>query len=194
MLRISGGAARGIILLAEGGGDLRPATDRSRQALFSSLGAEVVGIRFADLFAGTGAYGLEAFSRGAEGGVFVESDSRTVVALRRNLQAVARSAGRPTDTLTVQRRDVARFCRPCEEEPPFGIVFADPPYREASRWAPVVFSLAADLLGRHPGAPLVLEFPGGLDPSAEGWVLEKRFGHGRGQPAVGIFRWQPEQG
>ena len=68
VVRISGGAARGIELLVPKGDTVRPATDGMRQAVFSSLGARVAGARFVDLFAGSGAYGLEAFSRGASGG------------------------------------------------------------------------------------------------------------------------------
>ena len=83
-MRISGGLARGIPLLAPRGDAVRPATDSLRQAVFSSLGERVAGARFLDLFAGTGAYGLEAISRGAAGGVFVEKDARAAACVRRS--------------------------------------------------------------------------------------------------------------
>src|SRR5580658_3909094 len=82
-VRISGGLARGIELAVPRGGAVRPATDGMRQAVFSSLGSRVEGARFVDLFAGSGAYGLEALSRGASGGTFVERSARASSCLRR---------------------------------------------------------------------------------------------------------------
>src|SRR5580700_5954024 len=98
-LRISGGAARGIELSVPRGDAVRPATGGMRQAVFSSLGARVEGARFADLFAGSGAYGLEAFSRGASGGTFVEISSRASACLRKNMAAVCRSLKRNGEEL-----------------------------------------------------------------------------------------------
>lgn len=90
-MRISGGQARGITLLVPKGESVRPATDGMRQAVFSSLANRLAEARFLDLFAGSGAYGLEAFSRGAAGGVFVERNAKTVACLRQNIAAVGRS-------------------------------------------------------------------------------------------------------
>ncbi|KXU38198.1 hypothetical protein AXK11_00960 [Cephaloticoccus primus] len=70
---------------------MRPATDALRQALFSSLAARVSGARFLDLFAGSGAYGLEALSRGAAGGLWVEKNKAALACLERNLAAVLKS-------------------------------------------------------------------------------------------------------
>jgi 16S rRNA (guanine966-N2)-methyltransferase len=93
-VRISGGRARGIPLVVPRGDAVRPATDGLRQAVFSSLAARVAGAHFWDLFAGSGAYGLEALSRGAVSGLFVEQDRRAAECLRKNLAAVTRSLGR----------------------------------------------------------------------------------------------------
>src|SRR5512141_2656208 len=100
-MRITGGHARGIPLVLPKGDAVRPATDALRQAVFSSLAARVPGARFLDLFAGSGAYGLEAFSRGAAGGVFVEHNARTVAFIRQNIAAVAKSLGREPGELHV---------------------------------------------------------------------------------------------
>ena len=100
-MRITGGQARGISLALPKGDAVRPATDALRQAVFSSLAARVSGMLFLDLFAGSGAYGLEALSRGAAGGVFVERDARTAEFIRRNLAAVCKSLGRDTGGLHV---------------------------------------------------------------------------------------------
>ncbi len=93
-MRITGGRARGIPLHAPRGRETRPATDQLREAVFSSLGPRVEGARVADLFAGTGSYGLEALSRGATSGCFVENNRQALVCLRANLAAVLRSCER----------------------------------------------------------------------------------------------------
>jgi len=108
-VRITGGQARGIPLAVPRGDAVRPATDALRQALFSSIGAQrVEGARFLDLFAGSGAYGLEALSRGAAGGLFVERDRRTAACLEKNLAAVTKSLGqspkRANGTAVVRER------------------------------------------------------------------------------------------
>src|SRR3954470_14415206 len=104
-MRISGGIARGITLAVPKGGQVRPATDGLRQAVFSSLGERVVAARFLDLFAGSGAYGLEALSRGAAGGVFVEQNHRATACLRENISAVCKSLGRGEQDLVVLQAD-----------------------------------------------------------------------------------------
>src|SRR5882724_13627781 len=93
-MRISGSVARGIPLAVPKGDAVRPATDGMRQAVFSSLRGRVSGARFLDLFAGSGAYGLEALSRGAAGGVFVEQNARAAACVRKNIEAVCKSLGR----------------------------------------------------------------------------------------------------
>ena len=98
-MRITGGQARGIPLTLPKGDAVRPATDALRQAVFSSLAARVPGVRFLDLFAGSGAYGLEALSRGDSGAVFVEKDARTAGFIRGNIAAVCKSLGRTPDGL-----------------------------------------------------------------------------------------------
>jgi 16S rRNA (guanine(966)-N(2))-methyltransferase RsmD len=75
-MRIIAGAAKGRRLASPQGGATRPLTDRVREALFSSLGSEVIGARVLDLYAGSGSVGLEALSRGAASVVFVERDRR----------------------------------------------------------------------------------------------------------------------
>jgi len=121
-VRVVAGEFKGRRLYAPRGSRTRPTADRVREALFSMLG-DVSGARVLDLYAGSGALGIEALSRGAESAVFVERDAKALNALRRNLDATgARGA--------VRREDVARFLsRP---EGTFDLVFADPPYDDAS--------------------------------------------------------------
>jgi 16S rRNA (guanine966-N2)-methyltransferase len=183
-MRISGGGARGIPLHLPPGDAVRPATDALRQAVFSSLAAQVAGARFLDLFAGSGAYGLEAFSRGAAGGVFVERDARTVECIRRNAAAVGKSLGRPTDTLTVLNADATTA--PLGEAP--DLVFIDPPYEIIPAVAPALFVRLDGLLAGRPEALVIFELPGGLELAPAGWTCVKRLGKGARQPTAAIFR------
>lgn len=185
-MRISGGGARGIPLVAPKGDAVRPATDGMRQAVFSSLGARVSGAHFLDLFAGSGAYGLEALSRGAAGGVFVEQNAKAAACVRVNLAAVCKSLGREPQGLTVLQAD-ARTA-------PFGggevpdLVFIDPPYKIIAEVAPGLFARLAEGLAPRPEALVVFELPGELDLLPAGWTLVKRLGKGARQPTVAFFR------
>jgi 16S rRNA (guanine966-N2)-methyltransferase len=125
-MRVVAGEFKGRRLHAARGVVTRPTADRVREALFSMLG-DVSGTRVLDLFAGSGALGIEALSRGAESAVFVERDRRALVALRRNLEAVG--AGSAEVAATDALRFVARG------KGTFDLVFCDPPYDEASRAA-----------------------------------------------------------
>jgi 16S rRNA (guanine966-N2)-methyltransferase len=122
-VRIVAGLAKGR-RLASPAGATRPTSDRAREALFNSLVAmlDVDGARVLDLFAGTGAVGLEALSRGAAEAVFVESDRAALEVLRRNLDAVGLPGA------TVVRRPVAAFLGGTPGTTPFDLIFADPPY------------------------------------------------------------------
>jgi 16S rRNA (guanine966-N2)-methyltransferase len=185
-MRISGGVARGIPLQAPKGDAVRPATDGMRQAVFSSLGARVVNARFLDLFAGSGAYGLEALGRGAGGGVFVEQNARAAAYIRQNIAAVCKSLGRGLQELTVIAADARTV--------PLGgggvpdLVFIDPPYEIIGDVAPGLFARLAEALAPNPEAIVVFEFPGELELAPAGWTLLKRLGKGARQPTVAFFR------
>ena len=193
-MRISGGVARGIPLVAPKDDAVRPATDGMRQAVFSSLGARVAGARFLDLFAGSGAYGLEALSRGAAGGVFVEQNAKAAACVRKNIEAVCKSLGRETHALTVVQAD-ARTVPLADHSTGSGqggevpdLVFIDPPYEMISEIAPALFVRLAEALAAKPEALVVFELPGELDLAPPGWMLMKRLGKGARQPTVAFFR------
>ena len=190
-MRISGGRARGIELQVPKGDRVRPATDGMRQAAFSSLAAVVPGAWFLDLFAGSGAYGLEAFSRGAAGGCFVERDTRAVACIRQNIAAVVRSTGagaaadlavRPGDALAA----VGAWSGPVPD-----LVFIDPPYEIIPEVAPALFERLGVVLAPKPGAIVVFEHPGELELHPVGWTRLKRLGKGARQPTVGFYRRAP---
>ena len=192
-MRISGGVARGITLAVPKGEVTRPATDGMRQAVFSSLGAVVPGARFLDLFAGSGAYGLEALSRGAAGGVFIEQNPKAAACVRQNIEAVCKSLGRESRDLAVVQMDV----RGAPLGPAAGsgqgravpdLVFIDPPYEIIPEIAPALFARLAVALVTKPEAIVVFELPGELELAPNGWTLVKRLGKGARQPTVGFFR------
>jgi 16S rRNA (guanine966-N2)-methyltransferase len=132
-LRVVAGEFKGRRLRAPRGTRTRPTADRVREALFSMLG-DVGGARVLDLYAGSGALGIEALSRGAATAVFVERDPLAVAAIERNLAAIGVEA-------VVVRQDVLRYLP--RADGPFDLVFCDPPYDSASR-------LAAPLAERLP--------------------------------------------
>jgi 16S rRNA (guanine966-N2)-methyltransferase len=124
-VRVVAGEFRGRRLAAPRGARTRPTADRVREALFSMLG-DVSGVRVLDLYAGSGALGIEALSRGAESAVFVERDPRAAAVIERNLS----SLGLEQEVL---RQDAVRFLR--RGSGTFDLVFCDPPYDSASRLA-----------------------------------------------------------
>lgn len=191
-MRISGGRARGIPLEVPKGDRVRPATDGMRQSVFSSLASVVPGARFLDLFAGSGAYGLEALSRGADSGMFVEQDSRAVACIKRNIASVCRSLGREPGSasgLVVVQVD-ARSVPLTPGEPLPDLVFIDPPYDLIPEIAPSLFSRLHAALASKPDAIVVFELPGELELAPAGWELVKRLGKGARQPTVAFFRRQ----
>lgn len=129
-MRIIGGERRGLKLAEVGAGDaaahLRPTTDRVREAIFNLIlnggyGNPVAGTRVLDLFAGTGALGLEALSRGAARVAFVDDGATARALLRRNIDLM-----RAMGTTDVWRRDATRLGP--NRGPGYGLVFLDPPY------------------------------------------------------------------
>ena len=187
VMRISGGGARGIPLAVPKGGSVRPATDGMRQAVFSSLGARVTGARFWDLFAGSGAYGLEALSRGAHSGVFVERHPKTVACVKANLAAVARALGTGLADVRVVTADALTWTSAAGDDPA-DLVFVDPPYDLIAQAAPILFARLAPALAGKPGALVVFEMPGEITLDPPGWTCVKRLGKGSHQPTVGLFR------
>ena len=119
-MRVIAGEARGTRLARPAGGT-RPVSDRAREGLFSSLGQLVRGARCLDLFAGTGAVGIEALSRGAKSAEFVDDSVAAVRVIKENLRRTGLE-----DRARVVKADAGRFLkRPGE---PYELVFADPPY------------------------------------------------------------------
>jgi 16S rRNA (guanine966-N2)-methyltransferase len=164
-VRVVAGRFKGRTLHAPRGTSVRPTSDKVRGAVFNVLG-ELEGLRVLDLFAGTGALGIEALSRGADDAAFVDTDT---AAVERNLGAIGAEA-------SVQRRDALGFLAHAGDR--YDVVFLDPPYSSApslgerlTELLPAVLSKNARIVTESDKrAPLDLGFP---------LEFERDYGHTR---------------
>jgi 16S rRNA (guanine966-N2)-methyltransferase len=177
-VRIVAGQAKGRRLVTPAAGT-RPTSDRAREALFNSLTASIDldGARVLDLYAGTGAVGLEALSRGAQQAVFVESGRNALEALRRNADAVGLPGAQ------VVPRPVAGYLSGPVPQEPFTLVFADPPYELSDDQLAGVLAALAEPGWLAPDAYVVIERAARSNPPS--WpapfitpVRERRYGAG----------------
>jgi 16S rRNA (guanine966-N2)-methyltransferase len=179
-MRIIAGTARGVRLAPVPDGT-RPLADRAREGLFSSLGAEVDGAAVLDLFAGTGAVGIEALSRGAARAVFVDSSMEAVRTIRENLDRAKLS-----ERAHVHRRQVAKAIH--ADLGRFDLLFLDPPYALADA---ALEAVLADLSGRRTvaeGGLIVLtrEIKNSTPVIPVNWRSDRRLSYG--DAAVLVYR------
>ena len=153
-MRVIAGRAGGVRLAVPKHG-VRPTMDRVKAAIFSSLGETIIGARVLDLFAGTGALGIEALSRGAASAIFVEDDRQSAEAIEKNLAKTKLEA-------RVRHQDVFDFLRQRSNADRFQIIFADPPYEKGQN-----DQNCTEKLLNNESLPQLLE-PTGI------FVLEKR--------------------
>ena len=165
--RVIAGSARGVRLRAPGIGT-RPFADRVKQTLFAILEPDLDGARVLDLFAGSGAGGIEALSRGAASAVFVEKDPKAASVIEANLRATSLAG---SEALVVRADAVAWLSRPSAAEAPFDLVIVDPPYAETDLLARVLAALGS------PDAPLA--------PAAR--VVAKHFWRDRPPDRIGLL-------
>jgi 16S rRNA (guanine966-N2)-methyltransferase len=171
-MRIVAGSAKGTRLAPVPAGT-RPMTDRAREGLFSSLGAAVEGAHVLDLFAGTGAVGIEALSRGAASALFVDSAPTAVKAIRENLRRTkTQHAGR------VRRQDALRALRSRPGE--FDLVVVDAPYKLPGPELDAVLGEIAGQGGAAAQALVVLSRPpkGYMPVIPVHWHLERQLSYG----------------
>ena len=161
-MRIVAGSAKGVRLATVPAG-VRTLSDRAREGLFSSLGAEVPGARVLDLYAGTGATGIEALSRGALIAVFVDRSHAALAAVHENIERA-----KVADRATVVPAQVPSFlARADVPDLPFDLVFVDPPYEVggpdvadvmtelAARWLPEEDWTVVLTRGRKSSTPVI---------------------------------------
>jgi 16S rRNA (guanine966-N2)-methyltransferase len=163
-MRVVSGELGGRRLVTPAGTSTRPTTDRVREAIFNSLGSSGVleGAVVADLFAGSGAVGIEALSRGAERCVFVERDRAALRALADNLDALDLG-----DRAKVLASDVMSVAGTIDAD----IVFADPPY-DFDAWPELLGRVSADLVVAESGTSVA---------APDGWIVtrDKKYGRTR---------------
>ena len=147
-IRIIAGSAKGIRLESPKGIDVRPTLDRVRESVFNVIGPDIEGMAFLDLFAGTGAVGIEALSRGVARVTFVESNPKVLALVRRNLEKA-----KVADRAHCMRLDVPG--RLPTGDAPFDLIYADPPYRGTDHQAVLTAIQDAQLLAK--GGWLILE-------------------------------------
>ncbi|MCW2924841.1 MAG: methyltransferase [Thermoleophilia bacterium] len=186
-MRIVAGTFRGRRLAAPRGRDVRPTADRVREALFSILG-DVHGLCVLDLFAGTGAMGLEALSRGASEATFVEIDRQAHEVVRRNIDATVSGDTQRTDLVKGDATRVVRSFALAGRR--FDIVFFDPPY---DRTAELVEDTRRSLpTVCAPDARIVLEVATRhrelIAGAAEGWGAELELERAYGDTVVAVLR------
>ena len=170
-MRIISGEWRGRPLAAPEGQATRPTSDRAREGLFSILASRIgsfEGLHVADLFAGSGALGLEALSRGASHCLFIESDREAAAAIRRNVDAFAASA-----RAEVKAQGVEHVGQPPR---PHDILFLDPPYR--SGLAAMALARVGNAGWVVPGGHVSVETDGERLDMPHGFTVEteRRFG------------------
>lgn len=164
MTRIVAGVAKGRRIVVPKG-PTRPTSDRAREALFSTLSTltDLEGAKVLDLYAGSGAVGLEAASRGAESVVLVEADGRAAAVAAENIRTL------DLRQVTVAKGRAERFVASAAEAP-FDILFADPPYAVAA--ASVAAVLTAALSNGYLAADAIVVVE---RPTGEPWQWPERF-------------------
>lgn len=194
-MRITGGLARGIPLVLPARGEIRPATDYLREAVFSSLGELVVGASVLDCFAGTGAYSWEALSRGAISATLADKNPAAVSAQKKNFSAVKKSlesAGASVPAVRFLLADLfsARTFSSVFHEK-FDLIFCDPPWIlwEKADAATMAANVAALARSDSPNTRIIFETPAGFNPPVpEGWTAVRRIGKkGNDQPAATVL-------
>lgn len=159
-MRVITGLSKGRKLKVPKGPDIRPITDNIKEALFSTIGPYLEEKTFLDLFAGSGAVGIEALSRLAEKAVFVEHNPRAVTVIWENLQACQLNS-----KARVIRGDVFRVvAQLATERARFDIVYVDPPFRQVTYFSEIVTHLGVLL---NPQGVVIIRSPKSLDMPEE---------------------------
>lgn len=188
-MRITGGKARGISLKAPKDQKTRPATDRTRESLFSSLTTSIIDATCLDLFAGTGSYGFEALSRGAQFCQFIEHNRTAIDCLKQNAQAIKKSAELRAEAMHIKQADLLKVNADSNQQS-FDFIFLDPPYALWESHSNYLLNTLAFGYANE-NTQLILECPSdlSLDEISSYWSLKKRLGkEGKGKPNILIYK------
>jgi 16S rRNA (guanine966-N2)-methyltransferase len=155
-MRVIAGIYRSRILKSLRGLELRPTSDRLRETLFNVLGPGVADSRFLDLFAGTGAIGIEALSRGAVSATFVENHAPAAALIRRNLESLQITTGANVIASDAARALEMLSTKHKQSDPQFDYVFLDPPYAATEDYTRILRFLESAIF-LAPGAIVIAE-------------------------------------
>lgn len=186
-MRIIAGTYRSRILKSPKGLALRPTSDRLRETLFNVLGPGVAGSRFVDLFAGTGAIGIEALSRGATEVTFVEKHAPSAALIRRNLESLEVRSGATVLAVDVLRGLEMLATKHRQRASPVDFIFLDPPYAAAEEYERVLqFLGSAAFLARD--CTVTAEHSKKFDLAAENGTLQRFRVLKQGDAALSFYR------
>lgn len=188
-MRIIGGESRGRRLKAPRGRSVRPTSERTREALFDMLADRIAGSRFLDLFAGVGAVGLEALSRGAQWLVLVESSERAAKVIRENMAAL----GRPEQVTLVRGKAAAAVRGLAAQGAKFDVVFMDPPYRERGPLERTLEEVARSDGILAPDAVVVVQTDAHAEPPPAVGILVAERSRRFGDSMLTFFRPRPAE-
>src|SRR6266478_4094744 len=193
LMRVIAGTYRSRILKSLKGLALRPTSDRLRETLFNVLASNISGSRFVDLFAGTGAIGIEALSRGAAEVVFIENHAPAVTLIRRNLESLGITSAVTLLSVDALRGLAMLAARKNSGAPAFDHIFLDPPYAAAEDYSRVLeFLGSADLLAL--GGMVVAEHRRNFDLPEEPGALKRFRVLRQGDAALSFYRPRGDPG
>jgi len=185
-MRVIAGICRGTALRGGHGPQFRPTAQVVRGSIFDTIGDLVEGAAVLDLFAGSGAFGIEALSRGAARAVFIEQDRTILRALRTNLERCRLSE----QAQVIQGDAMQHLERLIRRAAEFDIVFADPPYVSG-----LCAAVAAAVAGaENPFCRLLVTESGGPVPAPDGGALEATKTRKFGQTIITYFEYRPRAG
>ncbi len=189
-MRVIAGTYRSRILKSLKGLALRPTSDRLRETLFNVLGPAVVGARFVDVFAGTGAVGIEALSRGAAEVVFIENHSPAVALIRKNLESLGVRSGATVFGADALRGLEMLAAKRKADRAAFDFIFLDPPYAAAEEYERVLRILgSASFLA--PGSVVIAEHHKKFDLPVYTGSLSRFRILKQGDAALTFYRFTP---
>ncbi len=185
--RIIGGQWRGRKLIAPKGLKTRPTSSRVREALFNVLGADVRDVLFCDFFAGSGAVGLEALSRGAAKAIFIESARPAIISLRRNIEIL--QCENQIEVISKELPNALSLVAYQLADQPT-IIFFDPPYHK-ELYKEIFAELESEAEQWTQAIMLIMQCESGVELQEQygPWILRKRYPHG--DSALWFYHQQP---
>jgi 16S rRNA (guanine966-N2)-methyltransferase len=192
-MRVIAGTYRSRVLKSLKGNALRPTSDRLRETLFNVIATRIAGARFLDLFAGTGAVGIEALSRGAAEVVFIEKHAPAAALIRKNLESLGIRTGTTVLAMDTLRGLEKLALRRKPDGAAFDLVFLDPPYDAAEDYSRVLeFLGSADLLA--PGGIVIAEHRRNFDLREARGELRRFRVLKQGDAALSFYSYSGEAG